>query len=154
MKKNKKFIFDQIINVFLLALVILGTTLLKVTNETPDIIGYLNDYEKKIIDAYLIFFIVGIVLAILIGAIIALSFIKKLSSITRILSIFTAGVIAIPFAGIFVALCKNNTAQIIILILLLIVYLGNIAYQVFLLINESKEINKGKEEAYFSGLNN
>lgn len=154
MKKNKQFILDQIINVFLLALVILGTTLLKVVNNTKDITSYLNEYEKKIMDAYLIFFIIGIALAIIIGVIIALSFLKKFKSIVRILSIFTAGVIAIPFTGIFVSLCKNNVAQIIVLVLLLMVYLGNIAYQVYLLINDSKEINNGKEEAYFSGLNN
>lgn len=154
MTKGWKFILNQGINVFLLALVILGTTLLKITASNKDIVGFFNDYEKKIIDAYQFIFIFGIIIAILLGVLIGLSFISKLSNLNKILSMFIAGVIAIPFTGIFVSLCKNNPLQITVLIILLIVYLGNITYQLYTLINLSKSIDKGASENYFHGLDN
>lgn len=150
MRMKWKFILNQCINVILLALVIVGIILLNVTKMNNDLVGYFNDYEKKIIDSYLIFFITGIIVAIFLLASIIISFLK-LEHVNRILSIFTAGLLAIPLAGIFVACCKNNGLQIFILILLLIVYLGNIAYQLFLLISAGKEVDK-KEDSYFKEL--
>ena len=151
MKKKLRFVSEIVINAFLFALVVLGVILLYVTAKTPDVLSYLNDYEKRIIDASLLFFIIGIILAVFILGIIVLCVIHKAASIKRILSIFTAGLLAIPLTGIFVSLCKNNGAQIAVLVLLLITYLGNIAYQIYLLITDSKKIDK-KEDNYFKEL--
>lgn len=154
MNKKWKIILDLGINVFLLALVILGTTLLKATADNSDMVGFLNDYEKKIIDASMFFFVFGIIIAILLGLSIGLQFLPKLTNMNKILSIFIAGIIAIPFTGIFVALCKNNGLQITILVFLLIIYFGNICYQVYTLVNLGKSIDGGKAESYFHGLDN
>ena len=150
MREKKKFILNQCINVILLVLVIIGTTLLNLVSKDSDLVGYFNDYEKKITDSYLIFFITGIIVALLLGISMAISFLK-LENVNRIISIFTAGLLALPLAGIFVACCKNNSLQIFILVLLLIIYLGNIAYQLYLLISAGKEVDK-KEDTYFKEL--
>lgn len=151
MGKKLRFASEIAINAILFALVVLGVILLYVTAKQPDVLSYLNEYEKRIIDASLLFFILGIILAVLILGILILCIIHKASNIKRILSIFTAGLLAIPLAGIFVSLCKNNGAQIAVLVLLLITYLGNIAYQIYLLITDSKKIEK-KEDYYFKEL--
>lgn len=151
MEKKLRFASEIAINAFLFALVVLGVILLYITAKQPDVLSYLNEYEKRIIDASLLFFILGIILAVLILGILILCIIHKASSIKRILSIFTAGLLAIPLAGIFVSLCKNKSAQVAVLVLLLITYLGNIAYQIYLLITDSKKIEK-KEDYYFKEL--
>lgn len=153
MKQKREFIINLCINGFLLALVLVGIILLLITAKNPDITGYLNDYEKKIVDAYLVFFISGIIVSITIIAEIVFSFLPKFTNPSRILSVFSAGALALPLAGIFVSACKNNYLQITLLVFLLLIYLGNIGYQLYLLFNQSKEENK-KEETYFSGLNN
>ena len=58
MKKKLRFVSEIVINAFLFALVVLGVILLYVTAKQPDVLSYLNDYEKRIIDASLLFFII------------------------------------------------------------------------------------------------
>lgn len=151
--KNKKFILNLCINVFLLVLVIIGIILLMVTSSNKNVREYLNVYENKIVDASIIFLVLGFLVATMQIGVIVLSILKKYSSIERILSIFIAGLLALPFSGIFVSLYNYNTLQIIVLAFLLIVYLGNIAYEIYKLLNASKELNDN-EDKYFSGLNN
>ena len=99
MGKKLRFASEIAINAFLFALVVLGVILLYVTAKQPDVLSYLNEYEKRIIDASLLFFILGIILAVLILGILILCIIHKASNIKRILSIFTAGLLAIPLAA-------------------------------------------------------